>query len=337
MFGLVAAIGLAVAVGRARARPRRPDRPDGRPGRRVHLRRADAQLPDPARRLRPPARRRARRDTGRPVGRRRSASRPCWSCRPAVRRRRAHRARPQHHQHGADRHRRRLLLVAVALRGLARRSRAGLVVTAFVAALVSTVVASQGFVLEYSIGGAAGASLGTVFALMAGAARADRHRRGHDHRGHRRRRGRGPARPGLPAARRRSRRRRRRRRPRAGRAAEHGPPLARFLAGFLLVAPCCSPAGCRNFASSAPGRAGQRHPARLHGPDAEGEHRRRHLHRPERPGQHHCGQPAGRLRASAAASRHHRPRGRRSACWSAGDRRRAVLVLRRRAPARAGT
>jgi cobalt/nickel transport system permease protein len=58
--------------------------------------------------------------------------------------------------------------VAVALRPLARRSRAGLVTTAFLAALVNTVVASLAFVLEYAIGGAGGASLGTVFALMLG-------------------------------------------------------------------------------------------------------------------------------------------------------------------------
>jgi cobalt/nickel transport system permease protein len=58
--------------------------------------------------------------------------------------------------------------VAVALRRLARRSRAGLVTTAFVAALVGTVGASLGFVFEYAVGGAAGASLSTVFALMTG-------------------------------------------------------------------------------------------------------------------------------------------------------------------------
>src|SRR4051812_7570458 len=58
--------------------------------------------------------------------------------------------------------------VAVALRPLARRSRAGLVATAFVAALVNTVVAALAFVLEYAIGGAGGASLGTVLALMLG-------------------------------------------------------------------------------------------------------------------------------------------------------------------------
>jgi cobalt/nickel transport system permease protein len=58
--------------------------------------------------------------------------------------------------------------VAMALRGLARRSRAGLVATAFVAALVGTVGASLGFVVEYAVGGAAGASLGTVFTLMVG-------------------------------------------------------------------------------------------------------------------------------------------------------------------------
>ena len=42
----------------------------------------------------------------------------------------------------------------MALRRLARRSKAGLLATAFVAAWVNTVVASLGFVLEYAIGGA---------------------------------------------------------------------------------------------------------------------------------------------------------------------------------------
>ena len=59
-------------------------------------------------------------------------------------------------------------LVARALRGVARRSRQGLIATAFVAALVNTVVAALAFVLEYAIGGAGGASLGTVFTLMVG-------------------------------------------------------------------------------------------------------------------------------------------------------------------------
>jgi cobalt/nickel transport system permease protein len=59
-------------------------------------------------------------------------------------------------------------LVARALRGVARRSRGGLIATAFVAALVNTVVASLAFVLEYAIGGAGGATLGTVFTLMVG-------------------------------------------------------------------------------------------------------------------------------------------------------------------------
>ena len=58
--------------------------------------------------------------------------------------------------------------VARSLRRLAVRSRAGLVGVAFVAALVNTVVASLGFVLQYAIGGAGGAALGTVFALMVG-------------------------------------------------------------------------------------------------------------------------------------------------------------------------
>ncbi|SDF02852.1 cobalt/nickel transport system permease protein [Pseudonocardia oroxyli] len=58
--------------------------------------------------------------------------------------------------------------VAVLLRGLARRGRGGLLVVAFTAAFANTVVASLGFVLEYAIGGAGGASLGTVFTLMVG-------------------------------------------------------------------------------------------------------------------------------------------------------------------------
>ena len=58
--------------------------------------------------------------------------------------------------------------VALALRPLARRGRTGLLATAFLAAFVNTVVASLAFVLEYAIGGAGGASLGTVFALMLG-------------------------------------------------------------------------------------------------------------------------------------------------------------------------
>ena len=58
--------------------------------------------------------------------------------------------------------------VAYALRRFAARSRRGLIATAFVAALVSTVVAALAFVLEYAIGGSGGAALGTVFALMVG-------------------------------------------------------------------------------------------------------------------------------------------------------------------------
>lgn len=58
--------------------------------------------------------------------------------------------------------------VAVALRPLARRGRGGLAVTAFVAAFVNVVAASLAFVAEYAVGGAGGASTGTVFALMLG-------------------------------------------------------------------------------------------------------------------------------------------------------------------------
>lgn len=59
-------------------------------------------------------------------------------------------------------------LVARALRPLATRSRAGLLTVAFLSALANTVVAAMGFVGEYALGGAGGASLGTVFALMGG-------------------------------------------------------------------------------------------------------------------------------------------------------------------------
>lgn len=59
-------------------------------------------------------------------------------------------------------------LVARALRRVAVGSRAGLLGVAFVAALLNTVVAALGFVLEYAIGGAGGATLGTVFGLMTG-------------------------------------------------------------------------------------------------------------------------------------------------------------------------
>jgi cobalt/nickel transport system permease protein len=58
--------------------------------------------------------------------------------------------------------------VAMALRPLARRGRAGLLVTAFTAALFNTVFAALAFVGEYALGGAGGASLGTVLALMLG-------------------------------------------------------------------------------------------------------------------------------------------------------------------------
>src|SRR5689334_20956064 len=59
-------------------------------------------------------------------------------------------------------------LVARSLRRFARRSRRGLVAVAFVAAFANTVAASLAFVVEYAIGGAGGAGLGTVFALMVG-------------------------------------------------------------------------------------------------------------------------------------------------------------------------
>ncbi|MQA16433.1 MAG: cobalamin biosynthesis protein CbiM [Pseudonocardiaceae bacterium] len=58
--------------------------------------------------------------------------------------------------------------VALALRPLAARGRRWLVAVAFVSAFVNTVVASLGFVLQYAIGGAGGASLGAVAVSMVG-------------------------------------------------------------------------------------------------------------------------------------------------------------------------
>ncbi|MCG8914237.1 energy-coupling factor ABC transporter permease [Actinokineospora sp. PR83] len=59
-------------------------------------------------------------------------------------------------------------LVALGLKRFAARGRTGLVAVAFVAALVNTVVASLGFVLEFAIGGDAAFDLGTVAATILG-------------------------------------------------------------------------------------------------------------------------------------------------------------------------
>lgn len=59
--------------------------------------------------------------------------------------------------------------VAVALRPvLLRHGKAGLAVLAFTAALINTVVASTGFILEYALGGASQTSLGEVIVYMLG-------------------------------------------------------------------------------------------------------------------------------------------------------------------------
>lgn len=58
--------------------------------------------------------------------------------------------------------------VALTLRPLANRGRQWLIGVAFVSAFVNTVIASLCFVLQYTIGGAAGASLGVVFVSMIG-------------------------------------------------------------------------------------------------------------------------------------------------------------------------
>lgn len=58
--------------------------------------------------------------------------------------------------------------VALALRPLARRSRSGLMTTAFVAGFVSTVAAAAGFLLQYAIGGTATYSVVTAGVAMIG-------------------------------------------------------------------------------------------------------------------------------------------------------------------------
>jgi cobalt/nickel transport system permease protein len=59
-------------------------------------------------------------------------------------------------------------LVALALRGIAQRGRAGLVSVAFIAAVVNTVLASLGFVLEFGMGGETSFPLGAVAATVIG-------------------------------------------------------------------------------------------------------------------------------------------------------------------------
>jgi len=59
------------------------------------------------------------------------------------------------------------LLIALLLRVLPRTP-AGLAITAFVASVVSVVVASQGFVLEYALGGTTKLSLALIAGTMAG-------------------------------------------------------------------------------------------------------------------------------------------------------------------------
>ena len=59
-------------------------------------------------------------------------------------------------------------VVAVALRKLAERGKGGLAAVAFVSALVNTLLAATGFIVEYAIGGAGGVEIGKVALLMWG-------------------------------------------------------------------------------------------------------------------------------------------------------------------------
>lgn len=60
--------------------------------------------------------------------------------------------------------------VAVLMRRIARRSRRGLLLTAFLAGWTSTVLAAMGFVAEYALGGQ-GLAFGTVLGLCSGCTR----------------------------------------------------------------------------------------------------------------------------------------------------------------------
>ena len=60
------------------------------------------------------------------------------------------------------------LLIARPAAGAAARRRPASAITAFVASVVSVVVASQGFVLQYWLGGTTELSLGAIAATMAG-------------------------------------------------------------------------------------------------------------------------------------------------------------------------
>jgi cobalt/nickel transport system permease protein len=59
-------------------------------------------------------------------------------------------------------------LVVAGLLRLLPRTASGAATTAFIASVISVVVASQGFVLEYAMGGTTELSLGTIAATMAG-------------------------------------------------------------------------------------------------------------------------------------------------------------------------
>ena len=155
------------------------------------------------RRQRPPARRRARRDAGRPVGRRALRGRGADRAGAGLRRRRRRRARPQHHQHGASAPRRRYLLIAAAAAGAAphpgrpggrpRSSPRWSACRGRVPGLRRPVLAGRHHRPRRQPG-RPGRHDGRR-------APADRHRRGPDHRDHRGHRRAGPPRPGVRAAR----------------------------------------------------------------------------------------------------------------------------------------
>ena len=97
----------------------------------------------------------------------------------------AHRARPQHREHGARHLARRLRDLPRPADAGCRGRQAGVVVAAGVAAGLAVVLASIAFTVEYAIGGVGNAPVDTVFAAMVGVHTLDRHRRGRDHRAHR--------------------------------------------------------------------------------------------------------------------------------------------------------
>ena len=113
--------------------------------RRVHLRGADAELPGRERHERSPPRRGAGGGARRPVGRGPVCLGRAARAGPPLRRRRADRARPQHHQHGARHVVRRLRASSWCCASWCPAPKSGVVVASGIAAGSAVVLASIAF------------------------------------------------------------------------------------------------------------------------------------------------------------------------------------------------